>query len=660
MRPAIVYAAKSTYDPKGSIQTQLADGRDLAAAADLDVCGEFADENASGYHGNRGSQLAMAKDLAEQLVAEHGECALVVQHSDRLARGDGQRAAHLLEYALWALKTGVTIRSKQNPEAFANLVYSALAGDQAHAESRRKRDAVRDGLERRAQKGLPSGTRTYGYRYRADGEGLDIDTFEAGIVRRVYREFLAGRGLTHIARGLNQDGVRTSKGKMWRQSTVGGMLANPFYLGLLQRHEQWTWGKHEAIVEQATWADVAVLRAARPSQGRGRMPKGNHLFRKGLLRCECGEALTPRTNYNGHQVYVCVGKQINGRDFCDMPHLWRSTIDTSVFNYFTQVGLDLDATREAFMSSSVRKLGEVDSLLGEAQREAQRAEERYARVRRDYANGDITAAEWREFRDELTGERDAAQAQAARLRASRADIASRTEELDLEHDALRQLAEIRRSIAGDIQAAEGVEAVRAALMRLFDAFVVHRSTPDRVHVELIGEYWIEPIVRGEMLGECGPSRLPRPRRQRLDLGCATNNTMVGAGEPSGPCAPTGTAVGARATASASPQGASASARWCRTRARSPSRRVARPACTSSCPDRRRRCAQPSAGLGAVSGRCRISVTISCSIRAICAIRSGGTPASCAARTQLSSAAIARRTASKPAASWRSCGRSRPA
>jgi DNA invertase Pin-like site-specific DNA recombinase len=666
VRPAVVYAAKSTLDQKGSIPTQLSDGCELAKHDGLTVIAEYADENRSAYHGNRGRDLARAQEHAARLASEHGECALIIQHSDRLARGDGIQAAHLVEYALWAIKAGVKLRSVQDPQTFGDLLYTVVTGQRNHEDSRRKGLAVRDGLERRARKGLVSTRPPYGYRFRqhlADEDAeLEIVPGQAIIVRRIFAEFLAGRSMTSIARGLHREGVRTRDGGMWRQSTITQMLPNPIYVGMIRYHDELLSGRHDPIIDSDVWARTQRLLAARPAKGRGRLPNGNHLFRGGLLRCECGWALVPRTNGRGHQVYYCSGRHAQGRAFCQTPHLWRSRIDTAVYNYFSQVALDVEATRRALAESHECKLAEIRSLLAESEQEAQHAEERLARVRRDYADGRIDAEDWREFRAELAAERDAAAAQAARHQASEAEVAAAANAIDAEHAALRQLAAIRRSIAGDIQRAEGVEAVRAALTRLFDAFVVHRSTPRRVHVELAGcDYWIEPIVREDMMGEGGPSGMPRPLREPLSIGTETINRAAGAGAPSARCARIATAAGARATASASARAASASARSCRARARSHSRAAVRAACSSSSRDDARsgRRAQSSSRLGVAPARCKISVTISCSMRATCAIRWGGTPALCAPTTRASSAAIACRTASKPAASRRTLGRAGP-
>lgn len=118
----VIYAAKSTSDPKGSIGTQLKDGRALAMSRNYTVAGEYEDESASAYHGDRGPGLARAMAHCESIAP----CALVIQHSDRLARGNVTDAKHLVEYTIWALKTGVQIVSKQDAEMFPEGEFGVL------------------------------------------------------------------------------------------------------------------------------------------------------------------------------------------------------------------------------------------------------------------------------------------------------------------------------------------------------------------------------------------------------------------------------------------------------------------------------------------------------------------------------------------------------
>src|SRR5215211_516524 len=88
-RAAVIYGAKSTEDVHDSIPDQLRDGRMLAEREGWDVSAEYSDEAASAWSGNRGPGLADAIEHVERIKG-----VLVVQHSDRLARGDAKRAQH--------------------------------------------------------------------------------------------------------------------------------------------------------------------------------------------------------------------------------------------------------------------------------------------------------------------------------------------------------------------------------------------------------------------------------------------------------------------------------------------------------------------------------------------------------------------------------------
>jgi DNA invertase Pin-like site-specific DNA recombinase len=147
-RGAIIYAAKSTEDKHGSIETQLDDCRALAEREGWRVVGEYSDEAASAYHGNRGAGLVEARDHAERERA-----ALIVQHTDRLARGDGVQSQHLVEIALWALKVGVTIRSVQDDRTCESLLTAVVMGERNYEDSKRKGAATKAGQQRAVRRG---------------------------------------------------------------------------------------------------------------------------------------------------------------------------------------------------------------------------------------------------------------------------------------------------------------------------------------------------------------------------------------------------------------------------------------------------------------------------------------------------------------------------
>ena len=63
-------------------------------------------------------------------------------------------------------------------------------------------------------------------------KGFEIVEEEAEIVRRIYREYLCGASLQQIAKGLNEDKVRTPSGKgVYAASVIKSILTNEKYYG---------------------------------------------------------------------------------------------------------------------------------------------------------------------------------------------------------------------------------------------------------------------------------------------------------------------------------------------------------------------------------------------------------------------------------------------
>jgi len=341
-KPAVLYGAKSTEDTKGSIGTQLEDGRALAEREGLTVVGEYNDEAKSAYHGNRGQGLEDAMRHCEALAAEHGSSVLIVQHSDRLARGNGKDARHLTEYVLWGIKNDVQIKSIQDADTFPAgdyaLLMSAVMGQRNTEDSRRKALSVSDGLKRRVKEGKAlGGPCPYGYRrlYRPtgmkDGETesyLVFDDAQEPVVRRIYDEYLAGGTHRTIAAGLVRDQIPAPQGGRWAQATIKRTLGRKLYLGVLEDREgNEVEGKHPAIIDRATFDRVQAMRRHQSRKTGGRFNSGSHLMTRGLLKCgKCGSTMYPRVN-RGRSVYYCGGRLQWGTDFCDQHSLDAPLVD---------------------------------------------------------------------------------------------------------------------------------------------------------------------------------------------------------------------------------------------------------------------------------------------------------------------------------------------
>lgn len=532
---AILYAAKSTADTRGSIPTQLEQGRNLAAQLNLKIVAEYQDEAASAYHGNRGAGLAAAFDHAEECGA-----AIIVQHTDRLARGDGIRAKHLVEVYLWAQRAGVAIRSVEDDSTFENLLMAAFMGQRNTEDSRRKALSVAAGMRRRFERGLANGgKRPYGYNMvnSATEKGLlEINEQEALIIRRVFEEADAGRSNMAIARDLQAEGVPTMRrNSYWRASTIQHFLKNPVYIGRVTFQKEEGPGAHEPIIDMALWERVRVLRESRrkgKGKGRGRPTAGSHLLTRGFLRCSCGDAMAPRTTRNRREpdrgIYMCL-RRWHDVDACSQPPISSADVDAAVFSYFERMGLDLNATRVAVTGEASRKVSESASLLDQAQTEKSRATERLVRVRRDYAEGEISAGDWQSLRAELESELLAASEQLERLESQHKDSLALMETIDAETRLIETINEIRQAISGRVTGAEGLDSVRAALKQIFDRFELTSIPSSRVPADLawVGQEQlvIRPVVRDDAVERITSDGRTVFARQPLGISSATNDEM---------------------------------------------------------------------------------------------------------------------------------------
>jgi DNA invertase Pin-like site-specific DNA recombinase len=435
-----------------------------------------------------------------------------VQHSDRLARGDGLLADHLGELFFWSRRNGVRLRSVQDDSNFDDVIRAVLIGERNTEDSRRKSEATKSGVRRRAEKGLyHGGPSPYGYEFVRDRNDandrgrLVVVADEAAVVRRIYTEYLAGAGTRKIAYGLSAESLAPPSAKKqtgrrvaaarWDGSQVANMLSSPVYAGYVPADDELVEAQHELIIDRSTWHEAQRLRAAKRQAhggGAGRAPVGRHLLVKGLLRCGlCGGAMRPRTYRNRNlEVYLCTTRDGHrGGETCSMRPIERAHVDETLLQYFEEVALDLEATRAQLASAADRSLVEVRARREAAEREVMLANERILRVRRAFQDGKLDADDWRDQRRELEAEQVAADGELAARVQREAEVARDAHVVDAESELVRRLAELREAVAGRITGSVEVDALRAAFTAVF-------SRVDLV-VSDDGERDLVPYVRAD-------------------------------------------------------------------------------------------------------------------------------------------------------------------
>jgi site-specific DNA recombinase len=233
------------------------------------LAGVYSDPGKSGADRERPGLTRLLADLGQIDV-------LVIPALDRL----GRDAAYLLELYDRFADAGVRVESVRGEslsgEGAADFFSRGALALVADFERRRIKERTREGVRARLRSGLPQGQAPLGY--RREGGGLVKAPDEAPIVRRVFREYVAGRPMLQIARALNAEGVPTKRGGKWAASTVRGMLRCELYVA----RPPW---QHDAIVDEATF-DRAQSLLGPVSVGRTRAaPRRRYIFVGGLLSC---------------------------------------------------------------------------------------------------------------------------------------------------------------------------------------------------------------------------------------------------------------------------------------------------------------------------------------------------------------------------------------
>jgi DNA invertase Pin-like site-specific DNA recombinase len=212
MRCAL-YARFSNDDRQNqlSAEDQLIMCRRRAEARGWEVVADYRDEGISG------AAMANRPGLLSALAAAgRGDFeVLLTEDESRIARNLG----HLAFVRDEMEAAGVTLSTLQTDTV--ELMHVAFKGAFAQQYLVDLGLKTARGMRRNAEKGLATGARIYGYRSQPGGR-MEIVEPQAEIVRRIFREYVAGGTAREIAAGLNRDGVPGGRGGRWSASSITG------------------------------------------------------------------------------------------------------------------------------------------------------------------------------------------------------------------------------------------------------------------------------------------------------------------------------------------------------------------------------------------------------------------------------------------------------
>jgi site-specific DNA recombinase len=237
MRAASYARYSSDNQRENSITDQLRLCRLHAERQGWNIVEEYSDRATSGASLLRPGVQALTSN------AGRGRFDIILTESlDRLSR-DQEDVAGLYKRMKFAGVRIVTLSEGEISE-----LHIGLKGTMGALYLKNLADKTRRGLHGRIEAGRCGGGLCYGYKIARETDpagnpirgGRVIDKGESEIVRRIFRDYAAGRSSRAIAWALNKDGIPGPFGHAWGPSTIhgnpkrgNGILNNALYVGRL-------------------------------------------------------------------------------------------------------------------------------------------------------------------------------------------------------------------------------------------------------------------------------------------------------------------------------------------------------------------------------------------------------------------------------------------
>lgn len=459
--PVALYIRRSRDDQSSySPEAQERLGRQFCVASDLPDPLLYFDDDYSGTSGERPAFLRLKEDARSRRLKT-----VIVPKMDRFARD----VILCLQTYDELRSLGVRVWSVAEPLDFDTPMGRKFLTDAASTAewySRNLSTEVKKGLYEKAERGGWIGLPPYGYMSlhqfdhkgeRVRGTHRLVPSIDAPTVRLIFSEYSTGNHSDSTLRDqLREEGYtflhpKTGLRVPFQRDSVGGILRNPAYIGVVRCGGREYQGAHEPLIDRDLWDRCQAIRERRTRQRGGRVPvRGAGGLLSELAFCGlCGARLRWWASGEGASrqgYYRCARHVAYGREACGAPMIQARRIEPLV----------LAVVRELTIPAHLR-----DKVLFELQRrqkapagspsvDRERVQRQLERLRAVFLSGDesISHALY--------------QSESARLKALLAEEAPRrAARLDMER-ALQLLNDLPAALDGAALAHQ-----RAVLQQLF-------------------------------------------------------------------------------------------------------------------------------------------------------------------------------------------------
>jgi DNA invertase Pin-like site-specific DNA recombinase len=258
-----------------------------------------------------------------------------------------------------------------------------------------------------AQKGIFKGSiPPLGYK-AVKGKLYVKDDFTPDLVKRIFKDYISGKGFDHIARDLTAEGIptpgqiagRSNAGENWQGSAIRKILENPHYTGDLVQGRSTTQDvtskmrnyadpkdyiivkdTHKPIISHKDFEAVQLLIA---SKRKKRPYQEKHLFTNTAFCADCGRGMHYRANSKGYMCgnYVKLGSSKCSDHLVREAELKSAILDDIRFLINTlnndEVLKDLEAKLKKQKQKETKKFQAIDAEIEKLKKRKKRALDEY-------------------------------------------------------------------------------------------------------------------------------------------------------------------------------------------------------------------------------------------------------------------------------------------
>jgi site-specific DNA recombinase len=394
-----------------SIDAQTERLHAYCTAKDWIIFGTYTDAGFSGSNTKRPELQRLLNDVRAGLV----DCVLVYK-LDRLSRSQKDTLMLIEDEFLSRDVAFVSMSENFDTSTPLGRAMVGILSVFAQLEREQIKERMAMGRAERAKNGFfhGGGFAPFGYTY-SDGL-LHVDPVKAEIVKEVFDLFLQRTPITTI-----EDHLSKKYGRTLKDATVRSILSTRTYTGVISWEGKKYEGRHEAIIDTATFerAQRLLNDRRRIAESRPEPFKPKHLL-SGLLYCaNCGARYFAKGCYSGHgskkkyrPYYACYSRAKTNKQrivdpFCKNPNYACVDLDAHVINEIVRLANDQKAFKAVVGAKKLKKASANDKKTGVLLQRIDEIDAQIHRVLDLYQLGSINIDEIKERIAELEMERDA-------------------------------------------------------------------------------------------------------------------------------------------------------------------------------------------------------------------------------------------------------------